>query len=344
MYQIEAGNRRAQRGLSLVELMVALLIAALVLSAVVGLFQQSKSSALQDEQVARMQENGRFALRAIARDLSMAGYFSTMIDTARSLKSDSLGSITNDCSSNWAKTLGNSLEFANDSDDKGVFACIADTAANVADDNDILAVKRVADEPDREYDKDGNATGPGLVASQVYLKTNGAAWELYAASGTSDTGASHVPNVLSSIHRYLPRVYYVRSWSATAGDGIPTLVRVEMQGSTLAGQPLVDGVERLHIEFGIDDEAAAAMGIFQTVSPDYYVAAPTTTELATAVTARVYLLLRSPARVTGYVNDKTYTLGSLVLGPFNDAYYRRVYATTVRLNNSPRSRLLVQDS
>ena len=48
---------------------------------------------------------------------------------------------------------------------------------------------------------------------------------------------------------------------------------------------------------------------------------------------------RSLEQITGYRNDKTYNLGSTVVGPFNDAYYRRVYSTTVPLRNSNRLKL-----
>ena len=34
-----------------------------------------------------------------------------------------------------------------------------------------------------------------------------------------------------------------------------------------------------------------------------------------------------------YTNSKTYQLGDLTFGPFNDRFYRRVYTTTVLLRN-----------
>jgi len=50
-----------QKGFSIVELMIAMLLSLLLLSGTVSLFEQSKRNYLQDEQVARMQENGRYA-------------------------------------------------------------------------------------------------------------------------------------------------------------------------------------------------------------------------------------------------------------------------------------------
>lgn len=77
------GHRRfppRMRGLSLVELMVALAIGLIVLAAVSTVFVNSKSSYTTQESSARLQENARFALQFIARDLRMAGYFGCFDD------------------------------------------------------------------------------------------------------------------------------------------------------------------------------------------------------------------------------------------------------------------------
>ncbi|MFQ5842718.1 MAG: PilW family protein [Thermodesulfobacteriota bacterium] len=63
-----------QRGLTLVELMVALAIAFIVIGAVYGTFtSQQRTYTLQD-QVAEAQQNARVAMNILMRDLRMAGY------------------------------------------------------------------------------------------------------------------------------------------------------------------------------------------------------------------------------------------------------------------------------
>lgn len=64
---------RRQRGLSLVELMVALAISTLILIGLVQVFISSRLIYNTDEGVARLQENGRFAMEFLARDIRMAG-------------------------------------------------------------------------------------------------------------------------------------------------------------------------------------------------------------------------------------------------------------------------------
>jgi len=79
------GHRRfppRMGGMSLVELMVALAIGLIVLAAVSTVFVNSKTSYTTQESSARLQENARFALQFIARDLRMAGYFGCFDDVA----------------------------------------------------------------------------------------------------------------------------------------------------------------------------------------------------------------------------------------------------------------------
>ncbi|MDX1625071.1 MAG: PilW family protein [Wenzhouxiangellaceae bacterium] len=65
-------GRRA-RGLSLVELMVAITLALLLSAGMVQLFQGSKITFNTNDALARVQENGRFAMELIKREFRMAG-------------------------------------------------------------------------------------------------------------------------------------------------------------------------------------------------------------------------------------------------------------------------------
>lgn len=55
--------------------------------------------------------------------------------------------------------------------------------------------------------------------------------------------------------------------------------------------------------------------------------------LSNVVLVKIYVLARNLERTPGYTDAKTYTLGSLTLGPYHDAFKRHVFSTTVRLNN-----------
>ncbi|MBB3229128.1 type IV pilus assembly protein PilW [Luteibacter sp. Sphag1AF] len=64
---------RAQRGVTLVELMVAMLLGLLVAGGIVTVFLSTSSSNRVQTQMARLQEEGRFSIQKISDDLKMAG-------------------------------------------------------------------------------------------------------------------------------------------------------------------------------------------------------------------------------------------------------------------------------
>ena len=70
-YAARAMNR--QRGLTLVELMVAMLISSFILIGLVQIFATNRITYQADEGLARLQENGRFAIDFLVRDIRMAG-------------------------------------------------------------------------------------------------------------------------------------------------------------------------------------------------------------------------------------------------------------------------------
>ena len=63
------------RGFSLVELMVAITIGLIITIAVAQVFLQSQATYRVDEGLARAQENGRFAVEFVSRELRHAGYY-----------------------------------------------------------------------------------------------------------------------------------------------------------------------------------------------------------------------------------------------------------------------------
>ncbi|MGJ4803878.1 PilW family protein [Luteimonas sp. SDU82] len=78
-------TRRSQKGVSLIELMVALAIGSLLILALVEVFAASRTAYMLSAGLARTQENGRFAIDILQRDLRMAGHAGCVNDQARFL-------------------------------------------------------------------------------------------------------------------------------------------------------------------------------------------------------------------------------------------------------------------
>ena len=77
----------SQRGVSLIELMVAITIALLLTLGLVQIFGASRSSSMAQEGLSRVQENGRFITQQMQRQLRMAGFGGCAADSER-IKND----------------------------------------------------------------------------------------------------------------------------------------------------------------------------------------------------------------------------------------------------------------
>lgn len=75
-------NVRAQQGLSLIEIMVALAIGAVLMLGLVQVFGASRTAYQMSEGMARVQENARFAMDFLQRDIRMAGHYGCVNDQA----------------------------------------------------------------------------------------------------------------------------------------------------------------------------------------------------------------------------------------------------------------------
>lgn len=79
------GFRRRAAGLSLIEIMVALAISSLLILGLVEVFAASRTAYQLSTGIARVQENGRFAMDFLQRDVRMAGHLGCVNDQARFL-------------------------------------------------------------------------------------------------------------------------------------------------------------------------------------------------------------------------------------------------------------------
>ncbi len=70
-----------QTGLTLIEIMIALLIGAFILGGVMQIFLNSRQTYRMQDNLSRLQENGRFAMEFLAKDIRMAGYWGCLKST-----------------------------------------------------------------------------------------------------------------------------------------------------------------------------------------------------------------------------------------------------------------------
>ncbi|MBB1126505.1 PilW family protein [Thiospirillum jenense] len=82
---------KLQRGMTLVELLVAMTIGIFLTGGVIALFLGTKQSYNMNEQLARVQESGRFALDVLTREIRQTGYIGTCSSVSSLLDKNASG-------------------------------------------------------------------------------------------------------------------------------------------------------------------------------------------------------------------------------------------------------------
>jgi type IV pilus assembly protein PilW len=341
-----------QSGYSIIELMVAMTIGLILLAGLVGIFVNNSRSRSEMERANQQTENGRYAMQLLTDDLRNAGYLAEF--NPRPLPTPPVK--PNPCTSASATdiaALKSALPIAVQGYDNGASAptCLSDVRAQT----DILVVRRastcavgdtvcdavVAGAPYFQASacSSGAELGSANVANYYALDTTTANLTLHQ----KDCNPPTTPGTLAPLHQYQTHIYFISN-NNNAGDGIPTLKRAELGAGGFTIVPLVEGIENLQIEYGIDTSSPAtgAPAVF-TADPDSYNACLGVTCVGywrNLVAAKVYLLARNTTSTVGYVDGKSYLLGLKAGGSANtipasgDAYKRHVYQSVVRLNNT----------
>jgi len=326
-------NRQAkfswQKGLSLIELMISLLLGSVLTLGVVNLYSETKTNYFQDEQTYRMQEGARYALRMLSRELSMSGYPLGIIDTSVV----TVNSVAGDCGVSgvdWALDPTVSLEHA----DKvtaaisATYSCITDTSILEmgSSGSDLLVVKRSAD---RETYNDGTlSANASLSDDKRYFRVASGGNDASIVLGSDIVPADILAGSGVDLWEYYSKIFVIMNYAIDADDGIPTLA---VSNLGVAGMDFpdayVEGVEKMNLEFGIDSDDDGVV--------DYFDPTPTAANIDDAIAVRIYLLMRSINPIGNYNNDKSYLLGSEAVAAKNDGFLRKVYSTTVKVRNRP---------
>ncbi|WP_031340774.1 PilW family protein, partial [Xanthomonas maliensis] len=81
-------SKRFAAGISLIEMMIAMVIGLVLMLGVIQVFSASRTASMLAEGNARAQENGRFALDFLQRDIRMAGHFGCVNDQAHFVRGE----------------------------------------------------------------------------------------------------------------------------------------------------------------------------------------------------------------------------------------------------------------
>jgi type IV pilus assembly protein PilW len=330
-----------QFGYTIIELMIAITISLMILASLVAIFANNSRTRVEIERANQQTENGRYALQLIVDDLHNAGYLAEFNPGPLPTPAAK----PNPCDATVAG-LNTALPIAVQGYDNGANApaCLNDLRAGT----DILVVRHAS------TCAVGSAGCDANLAGAPYFQTSGCDNAAELASGNIadsfrlDTNPANFTLhqnlcvLLAAQYRYLTYIYFVAN-DDKAGDGIPTLMRAELGAAGFTIMPLVEGVENLQIEYGLDTSSpTAGSPAVYTADPDSYngcTPAVCVGYWRNTVAAKINVLTRNTTATQGYVDSKTYTLGLNfdgsvnTVGPFNDGYKRHAYESVVTLNN-----------
>ena len=259
--------RSAQLGLTLVEWMVSISIGLVLVAGLSLLFSQQSSTQAELEKSSRQIENGRYAMQLLHDDIQLAGYYGEYGADVTTSSASSPSVAPTLC----AKDLvgpGNSSCFAIEGLDAPIASLPCSIrAANYISGTDILIVRHA----DARDNPSGVATSD-IKARQMYIQTgtrNGVLSYVIAsaiADGVKPASFDLVQRdgvTPGKIRKYVVHVYYLSPCSVMSngssctssddgGTPIPTLRLLEPSGTDSGSVALVEGIENMQIDYGVD--------------------------------------------------------------------------------------------
>jgi type IV pilus assembly protein PilW len=342
-----------QRGFSLIELMVAVTLGLLVMLVLSEAMVSSSQARQEADQATRQVESGRYAVQVLSEDLALAGYYAEFDPWPMATPAAK----PNPCATDVA-TLKTAMPLHVQGYDNPTAAtiaaltCLSDVRAGV----DIVVIRRtstcVAGSTGCAAFV-GGTTQPyfqaALCASATELDSVMTS-DYYAMSTLAANLTKHKRDcvTLADFRSFVTRIYFVAN-NDNPGDGIPTLKRAELGATGFSIVPLVEGIENLQFEYGMDTSVTpdGAPDVF-TADPDGYTGAGSvgaTGNWRSVVAVRVNVLARNTETSAGYTDTKLYTLGQNADGSANtcapgsstlcygQSYKRHAFTAQVRMTN-----------
>lgn len=317
-----------QRGLTLIELMVALAIGMFLMIGALTVFVQGRTSLRITESLSRLQENGRFVLDAVEPDVRMSHYWGltnlTYMVQGRASAADPAADIgPAACGNNWAIDLDNQVGANNGYD----WACAANGGAQPG--ADTLIVRRVSE----------NAIAPAaLVAGTLYVQSVRGAVASQLFEGPALPAAPRGP--ASETHRLIANGYYV-SRTSSLGEDRPSLrMKTLVNGGQIQDQEVMPGVEDMQVQYGVDTDVergpnrGAIDRYVNAGDPIITPGAAGYLRHAEILAVRIWFRLRAERRENGFTDDTIYSYADHTAGPFDDAFRRIVVSKTIYLRNA----------
>jgi len=360
-----------QRGVTLVELMVALALALVLTAGFIQVFLSNRISYAFNEGMSRIQENGRFALDTLNFRIRMAGYVGCLSEVPLFNNLNAAGDLAFDfeeaIAGFEANGTGAGATFAAASSNPANSSAAgnwtpslpAELVNRVVPGSDVIVVRNFSagahalrspfsdgDVVYVEADPGAYVVGDVAVASDcqkasIFQVTDvapgGTGINLsHAAAGASPGNATVTWNTDQS---YTAGAELARgeTWvyfvGAPAGGGPPALFQGRLRVDTSSGSA---GLVYEEIADSVETmQVLYGLDVNDDDRVDEYrtAAAIGAAEWADVVTVRIGLLMRSPDEYGAETDTSTYAVNETIFNPVDDRRVRQVFTTTVALRN-----------
>jgi len=299
-------------GLSLVELMVAVVLGLLILAAMLTAYNAGSATSSSNARFAEVQTNGRYAVDFLKGEIQHAGFLG--LNAGPVQKGGATATSDYGCGAGFAAKLEEPVWGSNDATSTPL-SCIA--SADFEASTDVLVIRRAGLTPGTRGCRDDTA---GLAANYLYVRTE-------FMQATVFAGATAPPNLQPPVEDYpvCVDVYYISPYTKSAGDGVPALKRMILgSGPAMTSELVASGIENMQVQYGVRSG--------NTVS---FVDAPGAADWPRVVAVRLWLLARSSdPEYSGFANKSTYEMADRSGGSaitVNDHYVRQMFALVVNL-------------
>ena len=307
-------RRRAERGVSIIELLVGVAVGLIVVAAMLQSFAASSTNANLNSLVSEYQTNGRYALEVLKRELRHAALRPMVWEASQLSTSATAAARDYGCGAGVTTNMMQGLIATNEGSlfPASCFSSARTDRLYVR--GDMLMLRRAGRDPVTAFTTGVPYIRVGYGAGNVFV-------------GVTDTPSA---SIAAPFYDYpvVSDIYFINDFTSSASESpkVPALYRLTLSSGanpTMVPELVASNVEHMQLQFGqLIDSAAGTMRYFN---------ADAVTDWSAVTSVRVWLLLRA-TQPEPEMASASYQLGDLTYTP-GDRYRRSVLSSTIDLRN-----------
>ena len=306
----------AHAGYSLIEMMIAMVLGLILVAGMFTIYSTNIQSQANQQLLGRLQENGRYVLDIISRDIRRAGYFSgnVKVDLVGGSAGISMSQAScSDTNSTWSRMIGQPIFGLNDTNVG--YDCIADADYLRGD---VLTVRYA-----------NSAEAATFSANRPYIRASLFGGRLFEGTDEPLNSLTVFPQSTRAI---VAHTYFVGPTADTCRDGnsIPGLFWKTIGDDGLpTTELLVAGIDNFQIQYGIDTTGDTSVNQYHNADT---ISSNAALEFNQVVAIKVWVLAGTGCADIPVLKTANFAIGGETYTT-SDLAIRQLYSTTISLRN-----------